>query len=86
MQASTLELMARQCLRCQRIPEESIQSNTVFETHICFEDCGNIFWTLKQCMNCKAVNETRIIEKPKTGQLIVCSKCHFGVYFVRCPY
>jgi hypothetical protein len=41
------------CNLCKRIPEHTIVTGEAFKTHICYEDCGNVYWTLNICPNCQ---------------------------------
>lgn len=75
------------CSRCGRPPETSLITNQVFVTYLCYEDCGNVFWTQRVCPNekCGVQNFTKLISKPKTGELINCQKCSYSCFYFRCP-
>jgi hypothetical protein len=63
------------CPKCKRIPGASIKTGKAFITHICHENCGNIYWTLQQCPGCDHPEATLFVEKPRYGELIKCKKC-----------
>lgn len=65
------------CSRCHRPPERSEITGRAFVTYLCYEDCGNVFWTLRNCVKCNVLNYTKLTSKPKTGELITCKNCHF---------
>lgn len=55
------------CPKCNGLPQVSIVAGETFNTHICYDRCGNIFWTLKVCPNCTDPEKTMLLKKPNFG-------------------
>lgn len=73
------------CPKCKGIPKATYVAGGAFATHICYDSCGYIFWTLNVCPFCDDPSKTIILKKPSFGEKINCHNCNSTMYYFRCP-
>lgn len=55
------------CPKCKGPPKINCVTGGAFTTHVCYENCGYIFWTLNVCPYCQDPSKTIILKKPNFG-------------------
>lgn len=62
-----------------------MNTGEAFNTHVCYADCGNVYWSLRICPRCQHPEQTIFLKKPNFSELIMCRNCKSNMYYFRCP-
>lgn len=72
------------CPKCKGIPK-AVNITGPFKTHICFPNCGYVYWNLQVCPFCNDPTPTIFHKKPNLGEKITCNNCRSSFFYFICP-